>query len=76
MYVQKGGVCEGWSREPSRSVFNPNPVLLNLDHTWNDLVSFKNTDSCSQPQGFWLYFMPREQRTENEDPATSEGGQS
>lgn len=49
MYVQKGGVCEGWSREPSRSVFNPNPVLLNLDHTWNDLVSFTNTDSCSQP---------------------------
>lgn len=41
--MQKIGVCEGWSREPSRSVFDFKPILLNLGHTWNDLVNFKNT---------------------------------
>lgn len=49
MCVQKGGVCEGWSRKPFRSVFDPKPVFLNLCHTWNDLVNFKNTGTCSQP---------------------------
>ena len=37
MCVQKESVYEGWSRESSRSVLDPKPVLLSLGHTWNDL---------------------------------------
>ena len=54
--LTKGSVCEGWSREMPRSVWDPTPVLLNLSCTWNHLGSFKNTDTGFLPSGILVKF--------------------